>query len=187
MDIKNDLITRLASGDPGWPEWKEFVELVASLEFEYINDEFLGEYFISGNRLTFAVSNDVAWPDWLPKYVPALYSMKADDFDMAGGYVDSFDGSQTKTGGVFAHGGNDVEMGWPLIRVTEEAYPFQMNSSGALFHINRELNILHPDFKEECLKVLDSLETFTQKNIQQALKNETWFRAYDDLDATLVD
>lgn len=35
--------------------------------------------------------------------------------------------------------------------------------------------------------VLDTLEEFTQKNIEQALAGKTWFTGYHDLQATLLD
>ncbi len=185
---KRRLIDNLETADPGWPIWAELIELVESLEFDLEQSPYLGVYLASGSRLVFQVpAGGHRWPEWLPCYVPAVYGMKAADYPAAGGYADSFDGSPTEEGSVFASGGVNADLGFPEVSVPAGVYGFQSNSSGALFHLDTRLRVLYPHVESASLRVLDSLEEFTRKNIRQALENETWFRAYADLDATLMD
>jgi hypothetical protein len=188
MNPTNLLLDRLTAANPGWREWGKLATLVKSLSFEEIADEYLGSFFTSDHPLTFAHPTDRrAWPDWLPKYVPALFGMKADDWEMAGGYADSYYNELAVKGAVFSPAGNDEELGFPLIDVPPEVYNFQSNSSGALFFINRNLEVLYPNSDDRCFEKLDTLEKFTRKNIKQALAGETWFQAYAGFIGTLLD
>lgn len=188
MDAKKLLVERLEGANPGWGEWGKLLALVKSLSFDKMVDEHLGTFYTSDHPLVFADPGDrPAWPSWIPAYVPALLGMKADDWEMAGGFADSFCNELAVQGAVFSPAGNDEELGYPLIDVPEEVYYFQSNNSGALFFINNNLEVLYPNSDDECFEKLDTLEEFTRKNIGQALKGETWFQAYPDLKGTLLD
>lgn len=182
------LIDRLTAANPGWREWGKLITLVKSLSFEEVIDEHLGTFYTSDRPLVF--SDPTArnpWPAWLPRYVPALFGLKSDDWEMAGGYADSFCNELAMKGAVFSPAGNDEDLGYPLIDVPPDLYPFQSNSSGAQFFINKKLLILYPNSEDKCFEPLDTLEEFTKKNIRQALAGETWFEAYTDLKGTLLD
>jgi len=182
------LVDRLEAANPGWDEWTELIDLVKSFEFELIKNEYMGNFYISGTRLTFAeLRSDFTWPDWLPAYVPALYGMKADEWEMAGGYADSFYDETAEKGSVFSPAGNDEDLGFPLIEVPADLYSFQSNAHGATFFINKSLEICYPNSDDEQFETMDSLEEFTRKNIQQALDGDRWFSAYSDLKGTLLD
>jgi len=185
---KKELLDRLIRANPGWPEWQQLIDKVRSVPLRYSEFEHLGGYMTDGVKATFAaLPPDLVWPNWMPAFVRALYGMKADHAEIAGGYADSFCGLSTETGSVFANGGRDEDMGFPLITPPLNTFAFQANSSGALFHINTVLEVLYPDVNTKSLRVLDSLETFTLKNIEQFLAGRTWFHAYKDLDANLLD
>ena len=182
------IIDRLTAANPGWREWAKLISLVKSLSFEEVIDEHLGTFYTSDQPLVFS---DPAlrgpWPVWLPKYVPALFGMKAADWEMAGGYADSFCNELAVKGAVFSPAGNDKELGFPIIDVPPDVYTFQSNSSGAQFFVNKNLVVLYPNSEDTCFETLDTLEEFTRKNIRQALAGETWFGAYTDLKGTLLD
>src|SRR5688500_17504080 len=96
------LLKRLKDAHPGWDVWDKLIELVKSLKFERIEDEFLGNFFVSGNRLAFEADQDeVEFPKWMPPYVTALLGMKADYWEMAGGYAQAFDGRTASKGQIF--------------------------------------------------------------------------------------
>ncbi len=179
---------RLCRLHPGWTEWDDLVALVRSLTFDYLSDEYTGNYHVSGQRLTFREGdNRVNWPAWMPTYVAALYGMKAAHWEMAGGFAEGFDGNPARIGAVFSPAGNDEMLGFPLLEVPEGVYCFQFNSHGASFFINTELHILYPNAAEKRWDLLDTLEEFTKTNIRQTLLSMDWFSAYRDLKATLLD
>lgn len=187
MSITKQIVDRLTAGNPGWREWDQLVALVKSLTFESVIDEHLGTFYTSDHPLVFSDPDKQApWPAWLPKYVPALFGLKADDWEMAGGFADSFCNELAVKGAVFSPAGNDEELGYPLINVPKDVYTFQSNNSGALFFINKKLEVLYPNSEEECFEKLETLEEFTKTNIRQALKGATWFEAYE-VDGTLLD
>lgn len=182
------LIDRLRAANPGWREWGKLITLVKSLSFEEVIDEHLGTFYTSDRPLVFSdPANQNPWPAWLPRYVPALFGLKADDWEMAGGYADSFCNELAVKGAVFSPAGNDEDLGYPLIDVPPDVYTFQSNSSGAQFFVNKKLVMLYPNSEGRCFETLDTLEEFTKKNIRQALAGETWFGAYTDLKGTLLD
>jgi hypothetical protein len=182
------LIDRLTVANPGWCEWGNLITLVKSLSFEQVNDEHLGTFYTSDRRLVF--SDPAArspWPDWLPGYVPALFGLKADDWELAGGFADMFCNELAVKGAVFSPAGNDEDLGFPLFDVPPDLYPFQSNSSGGQFFINKDLVMLYPNSVGKCFEMLDTLEEFTKKNIRQALAGVPWFGVYTDLKGTLLD
>lgn len=181
------LVRRLKEADPGWPEWKRLIDLVRSLSFSSISDEHLGTYLAAGDRLTFAVPPPILWPAWVPTYVPALFGMKAAEYEWAGGYAAAFDGRYSQAGKVFSCGPPDAELGFPPIPVPADCHPFQCNAKGALFHLDAKLKVRYPDARRGQMSVLDTLEAFTRKNLDEALGGRPWFRAYDGLQADLVD
>lgn len=189
MTDKEKLLNRLSSANPGWREWQELMNLINSLEIEYVEDEDRGNYYISGRRLSFKELNEdeIEIPEWMPDYVKALYGMKADDYECAGGYAEDFDGVESIPDSIFAVGGSDEMMGLPAIPVPENTFSFQSNFNGALFHINNELQVLCPDRNNECFTKFDSLEAFTKKNIQQVLENKLWYEVYEDILSPLID
>ena len=184
---KTSLLESLRENHPGWQEWDQLITLAESLDLEAAHDEFIGDYLASGTRLCFADAGTVQWPDWMPAYVRAIYGMKADEPMMAGGYAESFDGVPTKRGQVFAKGSDDAELGFPVFDVPDGVFGFQSNASGALFHVDTQLNVLAPNSDKECLGVIDSLEDFTKKNIRQALAGERWSNLYEDLPGMFLD
>ena len=95
---------------------------------------------------------------------------------MAGGYADSFRGRRLNQVGVFTDGVEDADLGYPFIEAPEGVYPFQTNSSGALFHVNRDLKILYPNMDTKSLGVLDSLEELTKKVIRESLRRRRMVR-----------
>jgi hypothetical protein len=188
LDIKERLLARLNVANPGWNEWQDLLYLVSSLDFEYLTSEFMGAFYRCGDTLVFSeVGTHLTWPDWMPAYVPALYGMKADNWEMAGGYADSFCNQLPSEGAVFSPAGNDELLGFPLIEVPDGTYAFQSNAHGATFFVSRELEVLYPHSGEKCFKVLDPLETFTRKCIQQALVGGYWSKAYPRLEYSLLD
>jgi hypothetical protein len=173
----SDLVSRLDAADPGWPEWSQLVAVVNKDRFEHIQDEYRGSFLVSARPLCFRAS-DREWPAWLPAFVTALYGLKATDYEIAGGFAEAFTGEPTRRAAVFAQAGNDDALGYPLISVPAETYPFQTTLSGALFHLNRSLEVLYPDVDSEALVVLDSLEHFAIKNITAVLSGRPWLSAY---------
>jgi hypothetical protein len=133
------------------------------------------------------VADEPTWPDWLPVYVPALYGMKAENWEMSGGYADSFDNEPARQGSIFSPAGNDDDLGYPLIDVPNAVYAFQSNSNGAIFFINKSLRILYPNSDAERFDQVDALDDFTRKNIQRVLDGKRWFDAYPGLEGSLVD
>lgn len=185
---KEDLLRRLSAADPGWPLWSALVDLVRSLEFEPVALDYVGDYVAAGTRLSFGVpATDHTFLAFAPAYVAALYEMKADDPEMAGGYAGLFNGQLAERGCLFSPAGNDVDMGFPVFDPPPGTFAFQSNASGASFFINRDLQILYPDVAAEFFSVLDSLDTFTQVCIQKVLDGEGWFSAYADRLGNLVD
>ncbi len=181
-------VTRLKNANPGWQTWTKLLAPADELDFEFIKNEFLGDYLQSDNRLCFANPNETQWPTWIPSYVTALYGLKADHHEMAGGFAESFYGSMTVKGNVFCEGPSDELLGYPEFDIPDGIYTFQSNSSGALFHLNEDLKVLAPNSEKECLVEMDSLEDFTKRNIEQALKNGNWFSEYEGkLEGTLLD
>jgi hypothetical protein len=189
MNAIQHLTRRLAAADPGWGEWARLVKLVGSLAFRRERDEHLGRgYFAPDHPLAFGDPRDrPGWPEWLPGYVPALFGLKADDWDMAGGYADSFANEVAVRGAIFSPAGNDEELGLPVFDVPDGVFYFQSNHSGAQFFISREPDVLYPNAVDERWDRLDSLERFTRKNIRQVLKGEPWFDAYPDLPGVGID
>jgi hypothetical protein len=183
---KASLLQRLTTGNPGWEEWNELLALVTSLEFEYVASEYLGNHIVSGSRLTFA-AEPFRFPDWLPSYVPALYGMKAAYWENAGGFAQHFNGSLAESGAIFSPAGNDEEFGYPRIDIPAELYHFQSNASGAQFFINKAQQILYPNAEDHCFTILDPMDEFTRKNIQQAVNGREWFDAYPNLKGVAFD
>ena len=182
------LIDRLTAANPGWEEWDKLVALVRSLDFERVTTDYMGNFLSAGDRLCFSeLGDDPVWPDWLPSYVPALFGMKADNWEMAGGYADAFCNTPAIKGSVFSPAGNDADLGYPPIDVPNDVYSFQSNASGAIVFVNTNLEVLYPNSDDECFEVLDSLEKFTRKNIRQALQGKPWFDAYRGLKGSLID
>lgn len=187
MDCKKILIQRLTIANPGWEEWDVLIDFIHELDFEYIHSEYLGPHYVSEDRLCFSeASEEQTWPAWLPAYVPALYGMKADEWEMAGGFANLFDNEPAQKGSAFAPDGLDAELGYPILDIPNDLYPFQSNEHGASFFISKSLDILYPSAEIEQFVKLDSLEDFTRKNIRQALMAETWFGAYRNLDPDLL-
>lgn len=53
------LIDRLVVANPGWDEWNQLIELVNSLDFEYVTSDYLGNFFSArGWRLSFSELGD---------------------------------------------------------------------------------------------------------------------------------
>lgn len=185
---KSVLLSSLRAGNTGWSEWQELVELVEKLEFEYVEIEYLGQFLAAGDRLAFGVvPGDLEWPAWIPPYVRLLYGLKTGDLEMAGGYADAFMTEPTQPGSVFSQAGNDGDLGYPLLSVPPNVFPFQTNESGALFHLSRDLDVLYPDVDRESLSRLDGLASFTRVNIRQAILGKSWFCAYSDRELNIVD
>jgi hypothetical protein len=188
MKIMKPIVDRLSVANPGWSEWGNLIALVKSLTFETIEDEHLGTFYSSDYPLVFSdPAKRSSWPSWLPLYVPGLFGMKADDWEMAGGYADSFSNELAVKGAIFSPAGNDEQLGYPLIDVAQDVYYFQSNNSGALFFINKKLEILYPNSDNQCFEKLDVLEGFSRTNIRQALRGAPWFEAYGDLKGSLLD
>jgi hypothetical protein len=182
------IVDRLTAANPGWYEWGMLITLVKSLSFDKVSNEYLGTFYVSDQPLVFSdPARRSPWPTWLPNYVPALFGMKADDWEMAGGYADSFCNILAMKGAVFSPAGNDKQLGFPIIDVPPDVYSFQSNSSGAMFFVNKNLVVLYPNSENKCFETLDTLEEFTKKNIRQALSGASWFEAYADLKGTLLD
>lgn len=182
------LIDRLTAANPGWDEWDQLLTLVRSLQFGSITSDYMGKFSAAGDRLCFSELGEApTWQDWLPSYVPALYGMKADNWETAGGYADSFTNRPARKGSVFSPAGNDVDLGYPLIDVPANVYTFQSNTHGALFFVSQSLRILSPNSDAERFDELDSLEMFTRQNIRQALAGRPWFEAYRGLAGSLLD
>lgn len=184
------LLDRLIASHPGWHEWEKLVNLVRTLSFDEVGDEFLGTFYASKRPLVLVFSEPgtrAPWPTWLPKYVPALFGMKAGDWEMAGGYADSFYNEPARRGAVFSPAGNDAAMGYPLIDVPADVYCFQSNNSGAQFFLNKKLDMMYPNSDDRRFETMDTLEEFTKKNIRQALVGAPWFAAYRGLKGTLLD
>ena len=182
------LIKRLQSAHPGWKEWDELLALVKKLKFERIEDEFLGNFYVSGGRLTFEAEQDeVEFPDWMPAYVPMLLGMKASDWEMAGGYAQAFDLRTAEKGKIFSPAGNDAALGYPVFDVPKGIYWFQSTPSGGSIFINRKLQILYPDAEERTMAKLDDLPSFTRHSIAQAVAGQPWTAAYGELAGKLLD
>jgi hypothetical protein len=181
-------LDRLMAANPGWYEWSRLINVVKTLSFDEVSSEYLGKFYTSDRPLVFS---DAAarnpWPTWLPRYVPALFGMKAADWEMAGGYADSFYNEPARKGAVFSPAGNDADMGYPLIDIPADVFCFQSNSSGAEFFVNKSLVMLYPNSETKCFERLDTLEEFTKKNIRQAIAGAQWIEAYTDLKGTLLD
>lgn len=185
---KKDLLTRLQSGNPGWPLYVEMIRMVEGCDIEYVEAKYLGNFFVSGDRLSFSDHDaKIVWPNWLPEYVPALYGMKAGYWEIAGGFAKSFRNEAPTKGAIFSAAGNDEEMGYPLLDAPPGIYDFQSNSSGASFFINRDLEVLYPDRYECRFVVLDSLESFTQNSLRQFLALKNWFDLYEKKVDGLID
>ncbi|MEO1526645.1 MAG: hypothetical protein AAFX06_14510 [Planctomycetota bacterium] len=183
--MKQALCKRLVDADPGWPVWAELIRLVSSLEFESVSLEGLGQYVASGTRLSFGVPGEM--PAFIPPYVVALFGMSSDDPEMAGGFADAFDGAVAERGSLFSPAGNDSEMGCPVFDPPSETYPFQSNSSGAVFFLNRALEIVIPNPETFQFDRLDSLDDFAKSCIQSAVDNKDWFEAYSNRCRDLLD
>jgi hypothetical protein len=185
---KRNLTKRLKTAHPGWKEWDELLDLVSQLKFERVEDEFLGNHLVSGGRLTFAADfGDVVFPEWMPPYVPALLGMKADDWEMSGGYAQAFDGRTAVKGQLFSPAGNDAQLGFPVFEVPKDVYPFQYTHSGGTVFINKKLQILFPDAEERKMARLDDLPAFTKNSIAQTVAGRPWTAAYGALSGKLLD
>jgi hypothetical protein len=179
MMNKEMLLTRLSKAHPGWDVFADLIAFVKSRDFEYLKKKYVGNFIASGERICFTEHpRDLRWPDWIPAYVPALYGMKADYCEMAGGYAGSFTDRLVVKGSVFTQAGTDLELSFPSIEVPTDTYYFQSNSSGAEFFLNKRLEVLYPDAENKRFNVLALLEQFTQKNIEQVLAGKLWFSAY---------
>ena len=175
---KSAILKRLTEGHPGWVEWDELISLVRSLQFEVLSDDYLGIFYVSGSRLVFREPPiNQKWPVGMPLYVAALLGMKADNWEMSGGYGEAFDGSPARKGAIFSAAGNDELLGFPVLDVPEGVYCFQYNSFGAGFFINADLSVVYPNSEAKRLEVLDSLDIFTKKNLRQVLAGRVWFDA----------
>ena len=185
---KRNLTKRLQAAHPGWKQWDELLELVKQLDFERIDDEFLGNHYVSGGRLTFAADQgDVVFPDWMPAYVSALLGMKASEWEMAGGYPQAFDGRTTEKGKIFSPAGNDEAMGFPVFAVPNETYWFQSTPGGGSVFINKKLQILFPDAEDRKMAKLDDLQAFTKKSSAQTVASRPWTAAHGELSGKLLD
>lgn len=182
------LIERLTAANPGWDEWDRLLAFVKSLQFESVASDYMGNFHTAGDRVCFSeLSEEPTWPEWLPPYVPALYGMKADHWEMAGGYADSFSNHPAEMGAVFSPAGNDADLGYPLIDVPPDVYTFQSNSHGAQFFVSKSLRVLYPNPDDERFDELDPLDVFTRKNIRQVLDGRPWFEAYRGLKGSSLD
>jgi hypothetical protein len=185
---KRNLTKRLQAAHPGWKEWDKLLELVKELKFDLVEDEFLGNFLVSGARLTFEADQDeVKFPDWMPAYVPALLGMKADDWDKAGGYAQAFDGRTAEKGKIFSPAGNDEAMGFPVFAAPTGTYWFQSTPGGGSIFINKKLQILFPDADARKMAKLDDLPAFTKNSIARAVANQPWTAAYGELAGKLLD
>jgi len=183
-----NLLERLKLGHPGWDIWDELITVVESLTFDYIDSEYLGKFFACGSRLCFSdVEAQFVWPTWLPAYVPALVGMKANRWEVEGGFAGNFTAKVVRAGHVFSPAGNDVDIGFPLIEVPDGVYAFQSNSSGARVFVNTAAEILYPDPVARCFASLDSIDEFARKNITKAVDGEDWSLAYPGLGRMLLD
>lgn len=186
---KEDLIEHLTVADPGWTVWASLVDLVRSLDFTLTSDEYLGDFIASGTRLSFGIlPDDRHMPEFAPLYVSALFDMKADDPETAGGYACCLNFQEVaKRGALFSPAGNDADMGYPVFDPPPDTYRFQTNRSGAVMFLNRDLEVVCPNSASKSFTVLDTLDTFTQVCIQHVLDEEDWFVAYADRAIDLVD
>ena len=188
MDV-NELLTRLESAHPGWDEYDALIKKIKSLKWKIINDEHLGRYFIShGVELVFKLDVDNSkWPKWAPPYVFPLRGLIAYEYDLAGGYADWFTGEPSVSGSVFVGAVEDSVISYPYIEAPEGVYNFQANSSGALFHLSKTLNVLYPDIVSLQFEQLDTLESFTKNCISKSLEGEVWYSAYQDRGLQIFD
>ena len=186
---KKNLLDRLKAGYPGWGEYDSLLREAEAADWEIVEEEYLGRYYVSpSSQLCFSVPSErVVWPDWVPPYVKALAGLKADEPAMAGGYADYFTGEPSESGSVFTGGVEDADLGYPFIEAPEGVFPFQSNTSGALFHLNRDLDVLYPNIDTRRLEVLDSLDDLTKKAIKQSLDGAEWYVAYHDRDLDVFD
>ena len=122
----------------------------------------------------------------MPPFVSALYGMKADDWETAGGFADYFTGEHAKKGTLFSHAGNDEECGFPIIEIPDGVFNFQTNSYGNLFFVNLNLQVLYPNNRDECFEILDDLVDFAQANIRQILTGKKWDKAYQNMKGNLL-
>ena len=144
----SDLVTRLEAADPGWSEWAQLISSVKRDRFRHVQDEYLGSFFVSPRPLCFKIPED-GWPAWLPPFATALCGLKATDYEMAGGFAEAFNGEPSRPGALFAQAGNDDALGYPLLPVPADTYPFQTTPGGSLVHLNRSLQLLYPDVDRE--------------------------------------
>ncbi|MHC2068786.1 hypothetical protein ACYFX5_15065 [Bremerella sp. T1] len=176
MMMKQHLLERLTHANPGWPVWDELIGLVVSLDFEPVVIEYLGDFLVSGTRLCFGVPEMTA--EFIPPYVSALHGMKCDDPEIAGGYADAFTGEMATEGSLFSPAGTDEAMGYPIFTPPPKTYAFQSTPSGAVFYLNRMLEVTAPSTETESFELVDTLEDFTQHCIRCVLENESWSAAY---------
>lgn len=192
-------IQSLRAANPGWTEWRELIEFAQSLEMVEFENEYLGAFLTSGSTeqdagdtwpgcLTVKVlPMETQFPAWLPKYVRPLVGLKASEYCMEGGYANAFDGRPSQPGHAFFGPILDAELGHPLIPIPTDCFPFQRNSSGALFHITKKLEILTPDASQGKFLLLDDLETFTKKSIRCVLEGRDWYESYWDRKFDIID
>lgn len=177
----DSLLDRLERTDPGWPVWRDLVALARSLRFEVLENDWLGSFYVAGERLVFKfVPESPLWPAWTPPYVRGLYGLKATNWEWEGGYAGALENQPVQAGYLMDPSGTigDESLGYPLIRLDKPVYAFQANVHGTRFHINQNLDVLYLDSEREKLEVLDSLERFSQRNIEMALENRGWYEAY---------
>ena len=185
---KAHLLNRLDAVDPGWPIYRELVRRVEGVDFSELRHEFLGRFLVATVPLVFAQPPArTRWPDWMPRYVPALYGLHGADAEMEGGYARHFHGNLARRGAVFSPAANDEELGFPTFDLPGDVYHFQANRSGALFFVDPSNQVLYPDAGLRRLVVLDSLTEFTQNVIRAALAGADWFHTYADRAKGLVD
>ncbi len=182
---KDKLINCLTEANPGWPEWNALLELVVSLDWEPVSIDYLGEFIVSDNRLTFSVPTTI--PDFAPSYVAPLYGMKCGSPEMAGGYAEEFQGAFAQRGSLFSPIGKDVSMGYPEFDPPANAYAFQTNSSGAMFYLLPELTVAAPNADRLEFDEIGSLEAFTRHSIACAIAEEDWYQAYARRNSDLLD
>jgi hypothetical protein len=173
----SNLVSRLEAADPGWSEWAQLIAVVKHEQFTHVQNEYLGSYLVCPRPLCFKITEH-SWPAWIPAFATALCGLKATDYEMAGGFAEAFTGAPSRRGALFAQAGNDDALGYPLLSVPADTYPFQTTSGGSLVHLNRSLEVLYPNVDREALVVFDSLERFAIKNISAVLHGRCWLSAY---------
>ncbi|TWT39297.1 hypothetical protein [Blastopirellula retiformator] len=186
--MASHLHERLRDSNPGWAEWHALLQLVESLTFQQINDEYLGTFFAAGDRLCFsALDADRSFPAFVPAYVASLYGLKADEYEMAGGYAIELSHEPAIRGSLFSPLGNDADLGYPEIDPPPGTFPFLTTNTGASLFLTSNLQVVFPDAEKETFATLDDLKTFTRRSIQAAVENRNWTSFYEQQLGNLID